>query len=250
VPAKLSAELVKSWARRLDQLGSFGIGFGGGEPTLFPGFSSLCRDIHESTGLALTMTTHGHRFTSELVDQLSGNVEFIRLSMDGIGSTYERMRGRSFDHFSQKMAMVRATARFGINYVVNQDTLHDLPKAAEFAFKNGAEELLLLPEIGTEGNVTLSQKSLAELSAFVRENYRRCRLATSAHGGDCINAPMLLRSDPINETFDFMHIDALATLRPSAFSSVGIALTDGDDVMESIYRLRNSREYIAQGALQ
>jgi hypothetical protein len=184
------------------------------------------------------MTTHGHRFSSELVDQMSGNVEFIRLSMDGIGATYERLRGRSFDAFKEKLILVRATARFGINYVVNDDTLGDLPGAAEFAFKSGAEELLLLPEIAATGNVSLSQPSIDRLSAFIQANYQRLRLATSSHGGDCIDAPMLMRSDPTYETFDFAHIDARATLRPSAFSPVGITLKDEDDIVEAIGRLR------------
>ena len=93
------------------------------------------------------MTTHGHRYNAALVDQLAGHVDFIRLSMDGIGPTYERLRGRPFAQFKEKMALVCATARFGINYVVNDDTLGDLPQAADFVFASGAEELFLLPQL-------------------------------------------------------------------------------------------------------
>ena len=239
-PAKLSPERLHLWARELDEAGCFGIGFGGGEPTLFPGFANLCRELHRSTDLAITLTTHGHRFDSSLVDQLSGNVEFIRLSMDGIGSTYERLRGRPFHTFREKLDKVRSTARFGINYVVNKETIDDLPKAADFAFESGAEELLLLPETAFGGSLSLGPELMDRLSGWVRENYGRRRLAVSAHSGKHIDAPMLLISRPEHESFDFMHVDAFGTLKVSAFAESGIRLRDSDSLIANIRRLRNA----------
>ncbi|MDX3967703.1 MAG: radical SAM protein [Bradyrhizobium sp.] len=237
-PAKLRPELIERWARELDEAGCFGIGFGGGEPTLFPGFAQLCREVHSATDLAITMTTHGHRFDAALVDRLSGNIEFIRLSMDGIGSTYEGLRGRPFSVFKEKLGLVRATARFGINYVVNADTIDDLQRAAEFAIDNGAEELLLLPETLPSGTLSLGPKLMERLSSWVRQNYKSCRLATSAHGGLYIEAPMLMVSDPAYETFDFMHVDALGVLKPSAFATRGIPLRHDTTIIQSIERVR------------
>lgn len=240
VPGKLSQERLSLWARQLDREGCFGIGFGGGEPTLFPGFASLCRELHEGTKLAITMTTHGHRFESRLVDQLSGNIEFIRASMDGIGSTYERLRGRPFPVFKEKLDMIRSTARFGINYVVNAETMDDLPRAAEFAFEEGAEELLLLPQLASDGGPTLEPGLMERLSGWVQENYRRCRLATSPYGAEHIDAPMLVTSQPEYETFDFLHVDAFGVLKLSAFSRIGIRLDDAPSIIASIERLRNT----------
>lgn len=238
VPARLPIDQLRVWSRELDAAGCFGIGFGGGEPTLFPGFAILCRDLHRDTKLAVTMTTHGHRFSAELTDQLSGNVDFIRLSMDGIGATYERLRGRPFPLFKEKLDLIRATARFGINFVVNADTIGDLQAAADFAFANGAEELLLLPETAPGGEVNLSHDLMERLSVWVQENYGRCRLATTAHGGVHIDAPMLMTTNPDHESFDFMHVDALANLKVSAFAANGINLRGEGSIIDSIRRLR------------
>src|SRR5688500_8295815 len=46
----------------LDELGCLGVGFGGGEPTLWRELPRLCEIVAGSTNLALTLTTHGHRF--------------------------------------------------------------------------------------------------------------------------------------------------------------------------------------------
>ncbi|WP_246688965.1 radical SAM protein [Mesorhizobium sp. WSM4310] len=238
LPARLTFESILMWARELDSAGCFGIGFGGGEPTLFPGFVDLCRTLHEDTGLAVTMTTHGHRFSKGLVDALSGNVDFIRLSMDGIGPTYERLRGRPFSQFQEKLAFVRDTSRFGINFVVNNETWPDLQEAVSFAFKNGAEEFLLLPETTVDGDLNVSVELLAQLSSWAQNNYGQCRLAASAHGAASIDAPILISSNPRYESYDFMHVDAFGMLRTTAFAKNGLRLQCDASIIENISRLR------------
>lgn len=239
-PARLSHDHIIAWAIDLDRNGCFGVGFGGGEPTLFPEFARLCREVHSSTALAITMTTHGHRFNDALVNNLTGFVEFIRLSMDGIDTTYTRLRGRPFAEFQEKLALVRATSRFGINYVVNPDTIADLPRAADFAFENGAEEFLLLPETGSGGTVSVGPEVIRQASKWVNENYQRCRLATSAHGGECLDAPMLLSRDVQHESYDFLHVDAFGNLKKSAFSNNGVALAAESSIIEGINKIRNN----------
>src|SRR5947208_2789883 len=82
--ASLSFNTVTSWLPELDANGTFGVGFGGGEPTLYPRFAELCDHACQNTGLAVTFTTHGHRLDDRLLNALAGNVHFIRVSMDGI----------------------------------------------------------------------------------------------------------------------------------------------------------------------
>src|SRR5260370_5889062 len=226
IAARLPFALIKSWAQDLDSGGCFGVGFGGGEPTLYPDFASLCRELHEETRLAITMTTHGHRFSSDLARQLAGTVDFIRLSMDGVGRTYERLRGRPFAAFEDKLHVVRDTARFGINYVVNDDTIGDLPAAADFAFANGAKELLLLPQTGPDSVPMIRAHTLRRLSEWARENHTRCRLATSAHCGVLMDVPLLPVSDPKHMSYEFMHGVDTGVLKLSAFTSFAPALLD------------------------
>ncbi len=66
--------------------------------------------------------------------------------MDGIGATYEALRGRAFTALQSRVEIVREIAPFGINYVVNALTFAELDAAADIAAEWGASEFLLLPE--------------------------------------------------------------------------------------------------------
>jgi sulfatase maturation enzyme AslB (radical SAM superfamily) len=61
--AALDMDRVAAWAVELDGAGCLGVGFGGGEPTAYRLFAQLCAQIAESTSMAVTFTTHGHRRT-------------------------------------------------------------------------------------------------------------------------------------------------------------------------------------------
>jgi len=62
------------------------------------------------TKLAITFTTHGHHLDDALLEKLKGHVHFIRISMDGIDTTYERLRRRPFAKLLQRFAAVRKIA--------------------------------------------------------------------------------------------------------------------------------------------
>lgn len=155
-PARLEARQTLSWVEELDDAGALGVGFGGGEPLAHPKFAWLCRQTSERTGLAVSFTTHAHRITQQLAAELAGSVHFIRASMDGTGSTYEQLRGRSFNSFREKLKLIATIAPFGINVVVNDLTVTELDEMAEFATAVGASELLLLPEqpVGDRPGIT------------------------------------------------------------------------------------------------
>jgi MoaA/NifB/PqqE/SkfB family radical SAM enzyme len=145
--AVLDFDLLTNWLRTLDLNGCMGVGFGGGEPTLYPKFVELCEYATNETGLAVTMTTHGHRLNDVFLSKLSGNIHFVRVSMDGVGSTYEGIRGRSFNGLIKKINLLKEIVPFGINYVVNSTTIGDLNEVAQIVVDLGASELLLLPEV-------------------------------------------------------------------------------------------------------
>ncbi|MGH3406267.1 MAG: radical SAM protein [Streptosporangiaceae bacterium] len=145
-PAALDMDRVVAWAVEFDSAGCLGVGFGGGEPTAYRRFAQLCAQIAESTSMAVTFTTHGHRLTLALADALRGSVHFARLSVDGVGATYERLRGRPFAAVISAAALLRSVSPIGINVVVNADTIGELDELARFASDVGASELLLLPE--------------------------------------------------------------------------------------------------------
>jgi hypothetical protein len=49
--------------------------------------------------------------------------------MDGVGTTYEKLRGKAFQQFRRQLELVRAIAPFGINFVVNASTLPEIDAA-------------------------------------------------------------------------------------------------------------------------
>jgi MoaA/NifB/PqqE/SkfB family radical SAM enzyme len=156
-----------SWIREADAKGCLGVGFGGGEPTLYPQFARLCREVFEQTDLAVSFTTHGHWHSPTLDRELSGKVNFVRLSMDGMHEVYEANRGRSFADFERALCRISAVTRFGINYLVNDATIQQLDESVNYAIERGAQEILLLPEVPMHGRPGPAAPTIALLNRVV-----------------------------------------------------------------------------------
>ena len=219
--ARLNVDAVVAWAIELDEGGCLGIGFGGGEPTLHPYFAHLCQRVAAETQLAVSFTTHGHRITEELAEQLEGAVHFVRVSMDGVGETYERIRGRRFATFLDKLRLVRAIAPFGVNYVVNAETIRELDAAAAAAFEHGAFEMLLLPERPVAGVGGIDPDSSKALTRWIQSS-AQYRLAIS----DAAPTDRIPIANPFRDESGvsaYAHIDASGFLRISSFSADGVA---------------------------
>ncbi len=178
-PASLDLTRLRGWIQELDENGCLGVGFGGGEPTLYPDFVELCRHCTNASDMSVSFTTHGHRLTSGLAEELSGNVNFIRLSMDGVNGTYEYFRQRPFRTFLTQLQLVASVSQFGINFVVNDRTVSELDAAVEIALAAGASEFLLLPEISSQG---LSQETTCVMNRWIRDYRGSLRLGISEYG--------------------------------------------------------------------
>jgi MoaA/NifB/PqqE/SkfB family radical SAM enzyme len=223
-----------NWLSELDANGTLGVGFGGGEPTLYPRFAELCSYTYRETGLALTFTTHAHHLDDALIEELKGNVHFVRVSMDGVGATYERLRGRSFDKLCGRVLAISKLFPFGINYVVNSDTLPDLNESVAFAEAAGASEFLLLPEQPVRGRSGVDASTVASLGDWVNRYSGRVRLAISERGSEGMPTcdPFKAEIDPVS----FAHIDANGRLKRASFDIDGVDIgTDG--VMLALLKL-------------
>lgn len=231
----LNSDTVARWLKELDEAQCMGIGFGGGEPTLHPDFPEICRTAAETTRLAVTFTTHGHRLVPPLLEQLAGNVHFIRISVDGIGSTYESLRARSFTKLLDRMRDARQIAPIGINVVVNRHTVNELGALAEIAINVGASELLLLPQQATHTAPTADDSVRKSLDDWVRASDSGLRLAVSESG-----AQGLPTCDPLpgeKGLRSYAHIDATGIARTSSYSENGVEV-GADGVIAAISRLR------------
>lgn len=214
-------ELVE-WLKVLDANGCLGVGFGGGEPTIYPRFAELCCIASKETALALSMTTHGHRLTSDLLEKLSSCLHFIRVSMDGVGATYEDIRKRSFSDLLSRIKQVGDIFPFGINYVVNSKTIHDLDRASKLAADLGAKELLLLPEEAVGRGSGIAREAKDKLRAWIEQYQGSVKLAVSERHAEGL---------PICQPFiheksisAYLHIDANGRLKKSSYETSGIQI--------------------------
>jgi MoaA/NifB/PqqE/SkfB family radical SAM enzyme len=235
--AVLDMDRVVGWAVELDTAGCLGIGFGGGEPTGYRRFAELCAEISDTTSLAVTFTTHGHRLTPGLAEALRGSVHFARLSVDGIGATYERLRLRPFAAVVAAAALLRTVAPIGINTVVNADTIGELDQLSEFAADVGADELLLLPEQPTAARPGISNADAEYLVDWVRTARTRVRLAISRSGLE--DLVPTVEAIPGERRLDaHMHVDATGVLRPHAYASTGSPIEGS--MMDAVRVLREA----------
>lgn len=224
--------------RELDAEGCLGVGFGGGEPTAHRDFAWLCGQAAETTGLAVTFTTHGHRVDAELAAALRGSVHFVRVSMDGVGETYQRIRGRSFDEFRRRLEKVATIAPFGLNVVVNSETVLQLDAVRSFAEQAGAVEVVLLPEQPVGSRPGIGADDAARLSEWIVGAPGSMRLAIS-HAGISEDIPLAdpFAGEPPLEAH--AHVDAIGVLRPDAYTSDGVVV--GNSILEALTDLRERR---------
>ncbi|GAA0585805.1 radical SAM protein [Kribbella sandramycini] len=232
--AQLSTPQLCHWMDELDGAGCLGVGFGGGEPTLYGRLADVCAHAAERTQLAVTLTTHGHRWDAELIARLRGAVHFVRVSVDGVGATYERLRRRSFETLRERLELIGSSFAFGLNCVVNADTVDDLTAVAELAAWHGAAELLLLPESPTVRTTGITARVAAQMEEWVLAYPGPVRLAISEGwtAGLTVAIPLPREAG----TRSYAHVDATGTVRPSSYSTAGQAI-GADGILAALERL-------------
>lgn len=235
--ASLHTDQVLGWLKELDAEGCLGIGFGGGEPTLHPDFVDICKRAAGETQLAVTFTTHGHRLTPQLVERLKGSIHFTRISVDGLGRTYEEQRGKQFASLLRGIESIATLSPFGINVVVNKRTVSELDAISELAQKVGASELLLLPQQATTTVASMDGVVGRALQDWVSSYRGKVRLAVSEVG-----ASGLPTCDPLPDERglqSYAHIDASGVVRASSYSPSGAKIGDAG-VLSALNQIRNT----------
>lgn len=230
---------VIGWARELDAEGCLGVGFGGGEPTLYRQLSHLCRSVSRTTALAVTLTTHGHRWTPALVQGLRGCVHFVRVSVDGVDGSYERLRGRRFDDLLARLDLIAGAFRLGLNCVVNDTTLPELDAVADLAAAVGAVELLLLREQPTQHTSGASAEVITGLHEWIRGYSGGVPLSTGEQDADRLPTARPLPGEVGLRSY--AHIDATGVLRATSYSPHGVTV-DERGVLTALELLRREED--------
>lgn len=238
-PAMLAFDRLDSWLADLDANGCIGVGFGGGEPTLYPWLTDLCSYAARKTNLAVTMTTHAHRLSDQLLNELADNLHFVRVSMDGVGPTYESIRCRPFGALLERITALERVARFGINFVVNSKTVGDLDAAVQLAAILGASEFLLLPEEPVGRGVGIDNETTITLRKWVNGYRGSVPLAVSEGG-----AEGLPTCNPLNAEMGlaaFAHIDASGIIKRTSYDTSGILIRE-NGVMAALDKLKTIKQ--------
>lgn len=223
---KSSSELdlsdLKKWLLELDKNGCFGVGFGGGEPTLYKGFVELCEFGSKETELAITFTTHGHTLTEKLIGKLKGHVHFIRVSMDGVDNNYESIRGKKFTDLIRSLSLLQDQITYGINFVVNANTINDLDQAIDICEQYGASELLLLPEVCSGLGAGIDKQSLTKLHQWARDYKGSVRLSVS----EPFKAEFQVIEPCIKEVDiqSYIHINANGEIKRNSFTNESVLI--------------------------
>jgi MoaA/NifB/PqqE/SkfB family radical SAM enzyme len=233
---ELPYETVTRWLGELDANATLGVGFGGGEPTLYRQFSELCRHAARETSLSVTFTTHGHHIDSAMADELRGSVHFIRVSMDGVGDTYESIRRRSFPALQGRLKLIRSISDFGINIVVNERTMSDLDDASAVAADAGATELLLLPQVAVRTVGAITDTTMQALRRWVDKYSGPLKLCINEKHDDGFPT-----CDPLVEERgirSYAHIDAAGIIRPTSYHVTGASIGPGSvlDALDQLAR--------------
>lgn len=236
-PAVLDFELVLGWIEDLDANGCVGVGFGGGEPTLYPRLAELCEYTTKRTNMAIIMTTHGHRLNDRLLSELAGNLHFIRVSMDGVGKTYESIRGRSFDELIKRIKAIKEVIPFGINYLVNSITYNDIDNAIAIADELGASEFLLIPEVSVRDSNGIDKITTEALREWVYKYRGNIRLSVSEGGKEGLPTCNPFKDE--TNLLAFAHIDASGLLKRTSYDIEGIEIRE-DGVMVALDQLKKS----------
>lgn len=143
-PGELSFEQCRSVIDDLAQFGVPGLLLSGGEPMVHPRFFDIARYAREQ-GLRLTASTNGTRITPETAQRLKQiGFAYIGISLDGIGETHDRFRGRrgAFDRAVAAFRNCKAVGqKSGLRLTLTRQTVADLETILDFIEKEGIQRV-------------------------------------------------------------------------------------------------------------
>lgn len=138
-PGELNWEQMEAVVADLQQFKVPAVLLSGGEPMIHPRFFDLA-SLVRSVGLRLTVSTNGTMIDREAAERLKAiGVTYVGISLDGIGETHDRFRGRegTFDKVKAAFAHCRSVGqKVGLRLTLTQHTIQDLEQILAFIEDN------------------------------------------------------------------------------------------------------------------
>jgi MoaA/NifB/PqqE/SkfB family radical SAM enzyme len=218
----------------LAEAGTLEVAFGGGEPLVFKGFTSLVRRLHAETPLAVSFTTNGTRLDDAMLDALRGCVGQIRVSL--------------YDDNDWRTTVARLASRgvrFGVNLLVTPARMPVIEAMVLELFTLGARDVLLLGYHGKDASMHLSSAQDAALGRSVRLLARACpglRLALDVCFGSRIagvpTAHLGVARTDCGAGRDFVVVTSDRRVLPCSFHGDGFPMANAEDVLRIFSRER------------
>ncbi|VWC60270.1 radical SAM protein [Burkholderia lata] len=208
--------------RGLSAAGTLEVAFGGGEPFAFRGFAELIDILHDTTPLALNVTTNGTLIRQSTFAPYAGRFGQVRVSL------YDDVRWRDAGTVLSEYGQ-----RWGANLIVDDTVLPGLPALLAELATLGCQDVSLLSYIGADLRRHLSPRGRAQLAAIVQDSPIACRLSVCF--GDAVPVPRLFDgadgSGDCGAGLDFVSITPDQRMQGCSFHDGGLPATSAEEIL-------------------
>ncbi|MFW5829776.1 MAG: radical SAM protein [Planctomycetota bacterium] len=230
--------------RQAHDCGVCQIAIGGGEPLLHPDIIPLLR-LCQQQGIVPNLTTGGMDLDDDNIAAMKRYCGAIGLSLEGVGSRYERWRHRPFADFIRSLHRLQeAGIRTVLQITLSASNLDQLDELADFCLDHQPLYGVIFLAYKNVGRGTRAAQGLGSLpseqvSAALMRTFLRLRPHMRV-GYDCCMTPGIAGVEAAQAVIDHSNLEGCSATR----GSVGIS-TDLDVIPCTFtggYRLGNLRD--------
>jgi MoaA/NifB/PqqE/SkfB family radical SAM enzyme len=224
--------------RDLSHAGVLEVAFGGGEPFAFRGFADLVDELHDTTPLALNVTSNGLLIREKNFARYANRLGQVRLSI------YEDPRWRDAAQVLSSYGQ-----KWGANLLVDTEALRSLTALLAQLAALGCHDVSLLSYIGPDLHRHLGPEGKAQLAAIVQDSPIACRLSVCF--GDTVPLPRLFDgadgSGDCGAGVDFVSITPDQRMQGCSFHDGGLPARNAQEILDG-WQQRRAR--LAQPSLR
>lgn len=187
--------------------------FSGGEPLVYKHLPELLKQAHQCQ-MRTTVTSNGILLDERHLEQLSGVVDLLAISLDGMPASHNRIRSsdQAFEKMAARLEGVRQSGiPFGFIFTLTKHNFRELEWVANFAVEQGAKLLQIHPlaEVGHASQSLVGSRPNTSILSYAYLKAMRLREALSDKLFIQIDLTHqeLLRANPGNFFADDLAID-------------------------------------------
>lgn len=215
-PSHWTYESLLHFCQAVADWGVLEVAFGGGEPTLFPQWSTFIQELYETTPLAINFTTNGMLLSDQFLAAIAGKYGNIRLSLYDSNKWEPTIR-----------RLVAARARFGVNWLISPETLPTLECQFWQLLGLGVRDFLLLRYKGADQRRHGSPVEVEQLNALVHKLHqatkRVAEIKLDVCWGDTFHqVPRLFNQTDCGAGAEFLSITSDKQIKPCSFHQMTV----------------------------